>query len=290
MTNQSQQQIQVWFITGASKGFGLELVHQLIQQGHRVAATSRDGAELRRAAGIESADFLPMTVDLITEASVAEAIQATIAHFGRIDVVVNNAGYGQVGALEELTDEEARANFEVNVFGTLNVIRQVMPQLRKQQSGHILNLSSIAGISGAFPGWGIYCATKFAVEGLSESLAAEAAPFGIKVTIVEPGYFRTEFLASGSLRTAGDKLSDYTQVRESEEAHQSQIRGNQPGDPVKAVAAMIQIAGEANPPLHLLLGRDAYAVTEAKITSLQADMTTWKTLTQSTDFTEPAMA
>ncbi|MEZ0609032.1 oxidoreductase [Fibrella sp. WM1] len=290
MTNQAQQTNQVWFITGASKGFGLELVHQLIQQGHRVAATSRDGADLRRAAGIESADFLPMTVDLTTESSVAEAVQATIAQFGRIDVVVNNAGYGQLGALEELTDEEARANFEVNVFGTLNVIRQVMPQLRKQQSGHILNISSIAGISGSFPGWGIYCATKFAVEGLSESLAAEVAPFGIKVTIVEPGYFRTEFLAAGSLRVAESKLMAYTQVRESEEAHQSQIRGNQPGDPVKAVAAMIQVAGDVNPPLHLLLGRDAYAMTEAKIESLQADMTAWKTLTQSTDFADLATA
>lgn len=281
---------QVWFITGASKGFGLELVNQLLAQGHRVAATSRDGAELRQAVGTESADFLPMTVDLTTETSVGEAIGATIAQFGRIDVVVNNAGYGQLGGLEELTDSEARANFEVNVFGTLNVIRQVMPQLRKQQSGHILNLSSIAGITGSFAGWGIYCATKFAVEGLSESLAQEIAPFGIKVTIVEPGYFRTEFLSSGSLRVASAPMEEYDLVRESEALHQQQIKGNQPGDPAKAAAAMIQIAAEANPPLHLLLGEDAYQLAGLKITALQNDMTKWQSLSLATGFAEPAMA
>ncbi|WP_262708647.1 SDR family NAD(P)-dependent oxidoreductase [Spirosoma sordidisoli] len=190
--------------------------------------------------------------------------------FGRIDVVLNNAGYGQLSSLEELTDDEARANFEGNVFGTLNVIRQVMPHLRQQQTGHILNLSSIAGITSSFPGWGIYCATKFAVEGLSESLAAEVAPFGINVTIVEPGYFRTEFLSSGSMRIPAGSMQEYALVRQSEAAHQKQIRGNLPRDPVKAAAAMIQIAKEPNPPLHLLLGQDAY------------DMAQWEALTVST--------
>ncbi|GAB3494800.1 SDR family NAD(P)-dependent oxidoreductase [Spirosoma knui] len=280
---------QVWFITGASKGIGLELVNQLLQQGHRVAATSRDVAELRRAVGVESAHFLPMAVNLVSESSVDEAIQATIAQFGRIDVVVNNAGYGQLGGLEELTDEEARANFDVNVFGLLHVIRRVMPQLRKQQSGHILNISSIAGITGNFPGWGVYCATKFAVEGLSESLAAEVAPFGIKVTIVEPGYFRTEFL-SGSLRVPQDSMEEYALIRESEAVHQQQIRGNQPGDPVKAVAAMIQIAAEPNPPLHLFLGQDAFDMAHVKIKALQDDLAQWKELTASTNFVEPAAA
>lgn len=280
----------VWFITGASKGFGLELVSQLLEQGHRVAATSRDVARLRRVVGIESTSFLPMAVDLTTETSVGEAIRATVGQFGRIDVVVNNAGYGQLGSLEELTNDEARASFEVNVFGTLNVIRQVMPQLRKQQSGHILNLSSIAGITGNFPGWGIYCATKFAVEGLSESLAAEVAPFGVKVTIVEPGYFRTEFLSSGSIRVPERQLEEYALVRESEAVHQQQIRGNQPGDPAKAAAAMIRIATEPNPPLHLLLGQDAYDVTNTKIKALQNDMDQWKALTVATGFTEPATA
>ena len=277
---------QVWFITGASKGLGLELVNQLLRQGHRVAATSRQITDLRRAVGIESVDFLPLAVDLTMETSVGAAIQATIRQFGRIDVVVNNAGYGQLGSLEELTDRESRANFEVNVFGMLNVIRQVMPQLRNQQSGHIINLSSVGGITGNFPGWGIYCATKFAVEGLSESLAAEAAPFGIKVTIVEPGYFRTEFLSSGSLLVPQGQLEAYTLVRQSEAVHQEQIEGNQPGDPAKAAAAMIQIAAAANPPLHLLLGQDAYDMATQKINALQADMKQWKALTLATGFTE----
>lgn len=281
---------KVWFITGASKGFGLCLVNQLLAAGNPVAATSRDVAELRRSIGTKSADFLPLSVDLATETSVGEAIQATIAQFGRIDVVVNNAGYGQLGSLEELTDGEARANFEINVFGTLNVIRQVMPHLRNQQSGHILNLSSIAGITGHFPGWGIYCATKFAVEGLSESLSAEVAPFGVKVTIVEPGYFRTEFLSSGSLRVPQSQLEAYTLVRESEAIHQRQIQGNQPGDPEKAVATMIQITDAPNPPLHLFLGQDAYDVAYGKIQALQSDLENWKALTTATGFGEPASA
>ncbi|QJD79827.1 oxidoreductase [Spirosoma rhododendri] len=284
------QNQQVWFITGASKGLGLELVKQLLQAGHRVAATSRDVGELQRVVGTESVDYLPMTVDLTAEDSVRKAIQTTIEVFGRIDVVVNNAGYGQLGSLEELTDEEARNNFDVNVFGMLHVIRQVMPELRKQGSGHILNLSSIAGITGAFPGWGIYCATKFAVEGLSESLAAEAAPFGINVTLVEPGYFRTDFLSSGSMQVARHPLDAYRLVRESEAIHQQQIRGNQPGDPVKAAAAMIQIAAEPNPPLHLLLGPDAFGMAETKIKALQADMDQWKAMSMSTNFTEPISA
>ncbi|WP_223653726.1 oxidoreductase [Hymenobacter psoromatis] len=288
--NTSQNNPQVWFITGASKGFGLEMVNQLLHQGHQVAATSRDVAELRRAANTDSANFLPLAVDLTTESSVGAAIAATIARFGRLDVVVNNAGYGQLGSLEELTDGEARANFDVNVFGTLHVIRQAMPQLRRQRVGHIINFSSIAGITGAFPGWGIYCATKFAVEGLSESLSAEVAPFGIKVTIVEPGYFRTDFLSADSLRLAESKLDAYAAVRESEAAHTQQLKGNQPGDPQKAVAAIIQVAAAENPPLHLLLGQDAYDVTNRKIKAMQADMAQWKDLTVSTGFAEPAAA
>jgi NAD(P)-dependent dehydrogenase (short-subunit alcohol dehydrogenase family) len=281
---------QVWFITGASKGFGLELVKQLRQQGHLVAATSRNVAELRQAAGPAAADFLPLAVELANEASVGAAIAATVAQFGRLDVVANNAGYGQLGSLEELTDAEARANFEVNVFGTLNVVRQALPQLRRQQSGHILNFSSIAGIMGNFPGWGIYCATKFAVEGLSESLAAEVAPFGVKVTLVEPGYFRTNFLEAGSMRTPERQLDAYTLVRESETVHLQQIRGSQPGDPVKAVAAIIAVAAAPNPPLHLLLGQDAYDMAQLKIKTLQDDMAQWQHVTVATGFAEAAPA
>lgn len=285
LNKQRQMDTQkVWFITGASKGFGLALVNQLLQQGNSVAATSRTVDDLRQAVGNDTDQFLPLAADLVSERSVGEAIQAAISQFGRIDVVVNNAGYGQLGTLEELTDQEARANFDVNVFGSLNVIRAAMPHLRKQQSGHILNLSSVAGITGSFPGWGVYCATKFAVEGFSESLAVEVAPFGIKVTIIEPGYFRTDFLAGGSLRVPKQKIDAYQAVRESETMHQEQINGNQPGDPQKAIEAMIRIADEPNPPLHLFLGEDAYAMGQAKIDALQQDLTNWKDLTFSTGF------
>jgi NAD(P)-dependent dehydrogenase (short-subunit alcohol dehydrogenase family) len=288
-TQQHSPQPQAWFITGASKGFGLELVGQLLRQGHQVAATSRHVAELRRAVGLESADFLPLAVDLGSESSEAEAIQAAVAQFGRLDVVVNNAGYGQLGSLEELTDAEARANFDVNVFGTLHVIRQVLPQLRRQQACHIINFSSIAGLVGSFPGWGVYCATKFAVEGLSEALAAEVAPFGIKVTVVAPGYFRTNFLKSGSLRLAAHQLTDYTLVRQSEAYHDAlQRNGTQPGDPAKGAAALIQLAAEPNPPLHLLLGQDAYELAAGKIQALQAEMAQWQALSQSTAFAAQA--
>ena len=275
---------KVWLVTGASKGLGLSLVKQLVQQGFSVAATSRNSDELRRAVNIQSDNFLPLTVDLKTESSVSAAVETTIAQFGRIDVVVNNAGYGLVGSLEELTDQEARENFDVNVFGSLNVIRQVLPPLREQQSGHIINLSSIAGFSGTFPGFGIYCATKFAVEGFSESLSAEVKSFGINVTIVEPGYFRTDFLTAGSLGVPGQQIEAYATVRETQQAHQREINGNQPGDPEKAVAALIQLAAEANPPLHLFLGKDAYDLAYAKIEAVKNDLERWKHITVSTGF------
>ncbi|UOQ70180.1 SDR family NAD(P)-dependent oxidoreductase [Hymenobacter cellulosilyticus] len=281
---------QVWFITGASKGFGLELVKQLLAQGHQVAATSRDATGLRAAVGSDSPNLLPLAVELTDEARVGEAIAATVQQYGRLDVVVNNAGYGQLGGLEEVTDAEARENFDVNVFGTLNVIRRAMPQLRKQQSGHIINFSSIAGIQGGFPGWGVYCATKFAVEGLSEALAAEVAPFGVKVTVVAPGYFRTNFLQSGSLKLAADKLPAYQVVRNNEAYHDHVRETNsQLGDPAKGAAALIQVATEPNPPMHLLLGADAYGLAEAKIKSLQADMATWQALSHATA-ADPAQA
>ena len=281
---------QVWFITGASKGFGLELVKQLLQQGHQVAATSRDISELRAAVGPESASFLPLAVDITAEASVGQAIDATVRQFGRLDVVVNNAGYGQLGGLEEVSDAEARENFDVNVFGTLNVIRHALPQLRQQQRGHIMNFSSIAGILGSFPGWGVYCATKFAVEGLSEALAAEVAPFGIKVTVVAPGYFRTNFLKSGSLKLAAEQLPAYQLVRDNEAYHEQLQQANtQLGDPAKAAAALIEIAAAPNPPVHLLLGEDAYGMAEAKIKNLQDDMAPWKALSLATA-AEPAHA
>lgn len=274
---------KIWFVTGASKGLGLVLVKTLLNAGYRVAATSRNSKELEKAVGVNSDAFLPLAVDLTSEKSVDKSIQDTIARFGAIDVVVNNAGYGLIGGLEELSDEEARQNFEVNVFGVLNVIRMALPHLRKQKSGHILNVSSIGGFAGNFPGFGIYCATKFAVEGLSESLAAEANSLGIKVTIVSPGYFRTNFLTSGSLSVAKNEIEEYKLVRETQQAHQESYNQNQPGDPAKAAKVMIEVVEQQQPPLHLFLGKDAYQIAEGKIKAVQQDMAAVRELATSTD-------
>lgn len=271
---------KVWFITGASKGLGRSFILQLLDQGYKVAATSRSIDDLRKIS--TAADFLPLSVDLKSESSVKEAVAATIRQFGRIDVLVNNAGYGQIGSLEELSDAEARASFDVNVFGLLNVTRAILPQMRAQQSGHIFNISSIAGFTGAFPGFGIYCATKFAVDGLSESLSAEVKDFGIKVTIVSPGYFRTEFLASGSLGLPAHPIAAYQAVRDTQNAHQKEINGNQTGDPEKAVAAVITVAAADNAPLHLFLGEDAYGMAYQKMDAIKEDLEMWKDVTVST--------
>ena len=275
---------KVWYVTGASKGLGLSLVKQLLARGCKVAATSRSLTDLQRSVGAGHEDFLPLSVDLTNEVSVQQSLAAVIAKFGKIDVVVNNAGYGLVGSLEELSDKESRANFEVNVFGMLNVIRNTMPYLRKQFSGHIFNISSIGGFTGGFPGFGIYCATKFAVVGLSESLAAEARAFDIYVTVVLPGYFRTNFLSSGSLGIPENQLPEYAEVRASQKAHQDAINGNQPGDPEKAVAAIIAVAETENPPITLFLGKDAYDTADKKILSIQNEMDVWEELAITTGF------
>ncbi|RFZ84291.1 SDR family NAD(P)-dependent oxidoreductase [Mucilaginibacter terrenus] len=274
---------KTWFVTGASKGLGLSLAKQLLNKGYNVAATSRNIADLTKAVG-DHENFLALAVNLKSEESVADAISQSISRFGKIDVVVNNAGYGLTGSLEELTDQEARDNFDVNVFGSLNVIRQVMPQLRAQGSGHIFNLSSIGGFTGNFPGFGIYCATKFAVEGFTESLAAEAKAFGIKATIVSPGYFRTNFLNPDSLSTPKNEIAEYKEVRAVQSAHQNEINGQQAGDPEKGVAVMIEVAEAEEAPLHLFLGPDAYQLADQKMEAVKADMEAWRKQATSTNF------
>lgn len=276
----------VWFVTGASKGLGLNVVKKLLAQGYKVAATSRNANDLRASINDTSAEaFLPLTVNLKSEESVSAAIAETVSHFGRIDVVVNNAGYGLIGSLEELTDAEARENFDINVFGSLNVIRYAMPHLRAQKSGHIYNIASIGGFTGSFPGFGIYCATKFAVHGFTESLAAEVKDFGITATVVSPGYFRTEFLSSGSVGNPKNEIAEYDAVRQSQQFHNEQMNGQQPGDPEKAADVLIEVATSTNPPVHLFLGSDAYGIAYTKMEAVKADLENWKHLTTSTDIT-----
>jgi NAD(P)-dependent dehydrogenase (short-subunit alcohol dehydrogenase family) len=277
---------KVWFVTGASKGLGLTLIQQLLTAGHRVAATSRTISALTNALGTtpSSEQFLPLEVNLTDEQSVQRGIDATIAQFGRIDVLVNNAGYGHFGTLEELSDTEARENFEVNVFGSLNVIRHTMPHMRKQNAGHIFNIASIGGYIGNFPGWGIYCATKFAVAGFTESLAAEAAQFGIHATVVYPGYFRTNFLSEGSMKTPEHPIAAYESARASQQQHQADIDGQQPGNPEKAMEILIQVAASQQPPLHLFLGQDAYDMAALKNETIRKDLENWKTQATATGF------
>lgn len=274
---------KVWLVTGASKGLGLSLVKRLLNEGYKVAATSRTVESLEKEVGT-SANFLPLEVDVTDEKSVGNAIAKTLDSFGTIDVVVNNAGYGQLGTLEELSDKEARQNFDANVFGLLNVMRTVIPHLRSKKSGHIINISSIAGFLGAFPGWGIYNATKFAVAGLTEAFSAETASLGIKATIVYPGYFKTNFLLQGSLRLAEKPIAEYKEARDLEVLHDTQIIGNQPGDPEKAALAFIQLAESENPPLHFFMGSDSFGMANNKIGILQNELSANENLSKSTDF------
>mgnify|MGYP001038194707 CR=1 FL=1 len=274
---------KVWLVTGASKGLGFSLIKRLLNEGYKVVATSRTVESLEKE--IESsADFLPLEVNLTDEHSVTNAISTAIKTFGGIDVIVNNAGYIQFGTLEELSDEEARQNFDINVFGALNVIRNVMPHFRHKKSGHIINVSSIAGLIGTFPGCGIYCATKYALVGLTESLSTEVKEFGVNATIVYPGYFRTNFLNKGSVSHPQQPIEAYTSARHSEQWHETEMKGKQLGNPDKAAEAFIQLAESAHPPLHFIMGSDAFGMTYNKIEMLQSELAANEALSKSTDF------
>ena len=274
---------KVWFVTGASKGLGLALIKRLVAEGQQVAATSRDLETLEVAMESAPADqFLPLEVDLADEASVEGAFLTTWEVFGRIDVVVNNAGYGIGGALEELSLDEIRDSFEVNLFAPMTVIKKVMPYLRAQRSGHIINISSISGFAGVL-GWSVYAASKHALIGLSDVLAQDLRPLGIHVTAVAPGAFRTQFLTRESLVLGNSQIADYSDIRASHARYLS-IDGKQPGDPEKAAEAIIEIAGSPEPPTLLFLGSDAYNRATAKMRHLEELIEKWKGLTLSTQF------
>lgn len=277
---------KVWFVTGASKGLGLSLVKKLLNAGHRVAATSRTPGALEERIDAPDSELLVLSMDLTDDQDIQRAINATEKHFGTIDCVVNNAGYALMGALEESSSEEIKKNFDVNVNGSLSVIRSVLPLLRRIGSGHIINIASVGGFVGSFPAFGIYCATKFAVQGFTESLAAEVEPFGIRATSVNPGYFRTEFLSNESLNATTIQLPEYENVREMQKLHEEKLHGNQPGDPDKAAEVLMELVAMEKPPVHLFLGSDAYDMVDQKIDTLKVSMEEHRELATSTNIVE----
>jgi len=274
---------KVWYVTGASQGLGLTLVKQLLAAGYRVAATSRSVAGLEKAAGkVQGDQFLPLEVDLTSADAIRRAIDQTVAVFGTIDVVVNNAGYGMEGTIEELEEEKVRAIFDVNVLAAIHVTKYALPYLRKQRSGYIINIASVAGFVGA-PGWSVYSATKAAVIAFSEVLALDVQGLGIKVTVVGPSGFRTGFLTKDSLVSVESRIADYQSVT-STQARYAAMDGNQDGDPEKAAALFIRLAEDPEPPLHLWLGGNAFDRASEKIRSMGEEIKKWKELSLSADF------
>jgi len=272
----------VWFLTGASRGFGLEIARQALERGDAVVATARDPHQIEQSLAGGGASLLAIPLDVTDETQARSAAAHAVARFGRIDVLVNNAGRGLLGAVEESSSDEVRAVFDTNVFGLLTVTRAVLPVMRKQRSGRVLNISSVGGFS-ASPGWGVYSATKFAVEGLSESMHAELAPLGIAVVVVEPGTFRTDFLDASSLHRVARPIEEYAATAGRTRAWADNTNHAQLGDPVKAAAAMITVATSADPPLRLQLGTDCIARVEAKLAQVARELDQWRALASSTD-------
>ena len=274
-------QRRVWLVTGASRGFGRAISEALLSNGDQVVATGR-GTDFVDSFGRVHPEALALRLDVTDPGAARAAVDDTVARFGRLDVVVNNAGYGHFGAIEELTDEELRRQLEVNLFGVVNVTRAVLPQMRRQRAGHIVQMSSLQGIE-AMVGGGYYCASKFAVEGLSESLAGEVEHLGIKVTIVEPGPHRTEFASTQSAEVAA-AIDDYAEsVGEAREVF-ADLDGNQPGDPGRAATAIIEAVENDDPPLRLPLGQMAVQKIRAKLETQLEELGRWSALGASTDF------
>lgn len=272
---------KVWLITGASKGMGLEVAKTVLSKGDKVIATSRNLQEQIKNIGGASDNFLPLKLDITDETEVKTAIGKGIEAFGQIDVVLNNAGYYLVGSMEEISDEELRSTIDVNVFGMANIIRHVMPHLRRQQTGHIINIASNMGYIG-YANTGSYNASKFAVIGLSEALAQEVKLLGINVTVVAPGMFRTNFMSDTTLAVVKNKIETY-HVAEHVEMLRS-FNGQQPGDPKKLAEVLYEISLLSEPPLHLPLGTDSYhsIIEQRKKEAMELEQ--WKYLSVSTDF------
>jgi NAD(P)-dependent dehydrogenase (short-subunit alcohol dehydrogenase family) len=307
MTDRSQKnkfmkKQKVWFITGASKGFGFEIAKAALAAGDKVVGTVRSNAE-----GLESAlagtknahagekggdgtsagadgETLVVTLDVTKEAEVKKGVEEAIARFGRIDVLVNNAGYGLLGGVEEVSDEEVKKQYATNVFGLLNVTRAVLPHMRSLRSGHIINISSLFGYLATLPGLGLYGSTKFAVEGISEGLALEVKQFGIHVTAAAPGLFRTSFTSAESYQSSRIVLDAYKDTVGTIRVAIDQLDGNQSGDPVKLAQLLVKLANAENPPLHLPIGKDAIDSFRTKTEQMTKEVDEWETLSVGTGY------
>jgi NAD(P)-dependent dehydrogenase (short-subunit alcohol dehydrogenase family) len=273
---------KTWFVTGASRGFGMDITRAALSSGDKVVATVRTKPGQLAEEFSNNPDLLVVTMDVTSQSQVQQAVEQAIAHFGAIDVLVNNAGYGLLSAIEEASDEEVKQNYEVNVFGTLNVIRAVLPFMRKQRSGHVINISSVGGLSG-YVGWGLYGSTKFAIEGITEALALELAPLGIHATVVAPGFFRTNFLDTSSLSRSVNVIEDYAETVGAMRDFATQVNRKQPGDPEKLARAFLLLAASENPPVHLPLGKDTLARYQGKAAAFEKDVHQWYDVITGTD-------
>ena len=272
---------KTWFITGASRGFGSLIAEQALQRGDNVVATARDPASVTTRLG-DSANLLAVALDVTDDAQAHAAADAAVARFGRIDILLNNAGFGLLGAVEEATAPEIERVFATNVFGLLAVTRAVLPHMRRQRSGHVLNISSIGGYA-ASAGWGVYCSTKFAVEGLTEALAIELKPLGIHATVIEPGFFRTDFLDARSLAVSPSQIDDYADTVGAMRNFAAAANHAQPGDPAKLAQALMTVVDAAEPPLRMPFGSDAVRRIETKNAFVAQELARWRDLALSTD-------
>ena len=273
---------KTWFITGASRGLGATIAKAALQAGDRVVATARKREDIVKGLGADNDQLLGVALDVTDAAQAQAAVHAAVSRFGSIDVLVNNAGYGHLGFFEENTIQDAQAQFATNLFGVCNVTWAALPVMRAAHKGRIFNISSLAGILGV-ESCSLYSASKFALEGFSESLSKEVAPFGLFVTIVEPGPFRTDFLTGESLRFGDTVVADYDDRRDQRRAYFEQRNGQQPGDPAKLAEAMVRLANEAEPPMRFIAGSIAVNAADAKLAGMRAELDLWRELSVGTD-------
>jgi NAD(P)-dependent dehydrogenase (short-subunit alcohol dehydrogenase family) len=275
--------MSVWFITGASRGFGLEITRQALARGDQVVATARRPSAISEEIPDAEDALLALQLDVTNPSQAATAVSATLEQFGQIDMLINNAGRGLLGAVEEVSDADARAVFDINVFGLLTVTRAVLPTMREKRAGKIINISSSGGFIGR-PGWGIYSATKFAVEGLTESMRHELAPLGIQATAIEPGGFRTNFLDDSSLVTSGTRIEDYTSTAGETRQWAKQTNHAQAGDPAKAAKMIVDLIDSESLPERIQLGEDCFTAVAQKLARTALDQSQWKEISISTGY------